>query len=51
MQPLLRGRLQVRLAPGAEGQAHAGEKIVSEGSGSESRRNSPRSREVQAFST
>lgn len=51
MQPLLRGQLQVRLAPGAKGQAHAGEKVTGEGSGSRSRGNSPPSREVQALST
>lgn len=41
LQPLLRGRLQVRLVPGAEGQAQSGEKIMCEGSRRRSRRNSP----------
>lgn len=51
MQPLLRGRLQVRLAPGAEGQAQAGEKITGEGSGRGSRRNAPPSRKIQPLFT
>lgn len=51
MQTLLRGRLQVRLAPGAEGQAQAGEKIMGEGSGRGSRGNAPPSREIQPLFT
>ena len=39
LQPLLRGRLQVRLVPGAESQAQSGEKMR-EGSRRRSRRNS-----------
>lgn len=40
LKPLLRRGLQVRLAPGAEGQAQSTEKIMSEGSGRKSRGNS-----------